>query len=66
MAYIKNVHVLSHLKEELTWAIDKWLWVTSNTNDIKNSITPKNLKNKAVLNLKKYCMHCYMTLSNIF
>ena len=22
-----EVHVLSHLKEELTWAIDKWLQV---------------------------------------
>ena len=25
-----NVHVLRHLKEELAWAIDKWLWVISN------------------------------------
>ena len=24
-----DVHVSSHLKEELTWAVDKWLQVTS-------------------------------------
>ena len=24
-----DVHVLSHLKEELAWAIDKWLGVIS-------------------------------------
>ena len=24
-----DVHVLSHLKEELAWAVDKWLWVIS-------------------------------------
>ena len=22
-----DIRVSSHLKEELTWAIDKWLWV---------------------------------------
>ena len=26
----------------------------------------KKLKNKAILNLKQYCMCCYVTLSNIF
>ena len=35
-----------HLKEEVVWAIDKWLWVISNTNVIKNSYTTKNVKNK--------------------
>ena len=30
------------------------------------SYTTKNLKNKAVFNLKQYCMHCYVTLSNVF
>ena len=25
-----NVCILRHLKEELAWAIDKWLWVISN------------------------------------
>ena len=29
-----NMHVSSQLKEELAWAIDKWLWVISNT-DVK-------------------------------
>ena len=24
-----DIHVLSHLKEELAWAADKWLWVIS-------------------------------------
>ena len=24
-----DVRVSSHLKEELTWTIDKWLWVIS-------------------------------------
>ena len=24
-----DIRVSSHLKEELTWAIDKWLWVIS-------------------------------------
>ena len=41
-----NVHVSIYLKEELAWAIDKWLWVISNTNVIKNSYTTKNLKHK--------------------
>ena len=30
VAYM-NVHVVRNLKEELAWAIDKWLWVISNT-----------------------------------
>ena len=45
MAYL-NVHVTSCLKEELAWAIDKWLRVISNTNVFKNSYTTKNLNNK--------------------
>ena len=24
------------------------------------------LRNKAVLNIKRYCMHCYVVLSDIF
>ena len=24
-----DVHVLSYLKEEQAWAVDKWLWVIS-------------------------------------
>ena len=26
-----NVHISRSFKEELVWAIDKWLWVISNT-----------------------------------
>ena len=33
-------------KEELAWAIDKWLRFISNTSVAKNSYTTKNLKNK--------------------
>ena len=64
-----DVRVSSHLKEELTWAIDKWLWVISTIMLFKNSNSTKELnklKNKAVLNLKQYCMHCYVALSYIF
>ena len=35
-------------------------------NNIKNSYTTKTLKNKSVLNIKQYCMRCYVTLSNVF
>ena len=30
------------------------------------SYATKKLKNKAVLNLKQYCMRYYVTLSNVF
>ena len=53
-----NVHVLNHLKEELACAADKCY--------VKISYSTKELKNKAVLNLKQCCIHCYMALSNIF
>ena len=59
MAYV-NVHVSRHLKEELAWAIDKWLRVISNI----MSVIP--LMNKAVLIIKQYCMRCYVALSNVF
>ena len=36
-----DIHVSSHLKEELTWAIDKWLLVIST---IMNSKSTKELK----------------------
>ena len=49
------------LKEELALATDK-LCLISN---LKQSYT-QELKNKAVLNLKQYCMHCYVVLSNVF
>ena len=58
-----DVHVSSHLKEELAWAVDKWLLII-NTIMLCNST--KELKNKAVLNLKQYCIHCYVALSDVF
>ena len=56
VAYV-NVHVSKSLKEELAWAIDKWLRVVSNK---IFSYTTKKLKKKAVLNLKQilYALLC--------
>ena len=40
-----DVRVSSHLKEELAWAADKWLWVISTIMlFIKNSYNTKELK----------------------
>ena len=64
-----DVRILSHLKEELTWATDKRLRVISTIMLFKNSKSTKELKelkNKAVLNLKQYCMCCYVALSYVF
>ena len=55
---------ITTFKKELSWAIDKRLWLIINAMSVV--ATTKNLKNKAVFNLKQYCMHCYVTLSNIF
>ena len=42
----------------------KRLWLIINKMvRILNSYTIKNLKNEVV---KQYCMHCYVTLSNVF
>ena len=41
MAYV-NVHVSRNLKEELVWAIDKWLQVISNIMLFKTVIPPIN------------------------
>ena len=60
-----NIHALGHLKDELAWAIDKWLWVTSNKMLFK-TVIPLRKKKKVVINIKLYCMHCYVTLSNVF
>ena len=67
VAYV-NVCKLRHLKEELAWCIDKWLWVISDKTIFKTVIPRKlkKLKNNAILNLKQYCMSCYVTLSNKF
>ena len=40
-----HVGVSSHLKEELAWAINKWLWVIST---IKNSKSTKELRIKPI------------------
>ena len=39
-----DVHVSSHFKEELVWAVDKWLWVISTIMLFKNSKSAKDLK----------------------
>ena len=61
MAYV-NVYILRCVKEELAWAIDRWLRVVSN----KISYSAKKLKKQAVINLKQYCMCYYVTFSNVF
>ena len=72
-----NVHVLRRectrieaLKEELAWAIDKRFQINCNKMLFKTVIPLRNQRikqlNKAVLNLKQYCKHCYVTLSNVF
>ena len=56
-----NVHVLRHLKEELAWAIDKRIWVTSNKMLFTTVIrTTNKLKNKIILDLTQYCMNIAM------
>ena len=66
MAYV-NIRVLKSLKEDLAWAIDKRLRIVSNKMLFKTvSYTTKKLKNKAVLNLKQFCIRYYVTLSNVF
>ena len=60
VAYV-NVRISKSLKEELAWAMDKWLWVVSNKILFKTVIrTTKKLKKKAVLNFKKilYALLC--------
>ena len=39
-----DVRVLSHLKEELAWTIDKRLWVISAIRYLKNCNSTKELK----------------------
>ena len=48
-----DVRVSSHLKEVLTWGADKRLRAISTIMLFKNSYNTKELKNKAVLNLKQ-------------
>ena len=66
MAYV-DICILRHLNAELGCTIEKWLRLIINTMLFRTVLrTTKNLKNKAVFNLKQYCMHCFVTLSNIF
>ena len=58
VAYV-NVCVLSCLKEELAWVIDKRLWAIS-TKMLLKTVVPLETKNKADLNLEQYCMRCYV------
>ena len=60
MTYMNVICISKHLKEELGLALDKRLQL------ISMMYTTKNLKNKAVFNLKQYCMHCYVTFSIVF
>ena len=60
-----DVRVSSHLKGELAWAVDKRLGIISTIMLFKNSKSTKELKNKAVIILKKYCICCYVALSDI-
>ena len=59
-----DICILSHLKEELAWAIDKQLPVISIIMLCKSTEELKGIK--AILNLKQYCMRCYVALSDIF
>ena len=50
-------------------SIDKQLQIISTLMLFKNSYGTKKLKgtkNKIILNLKQYCLCCYVALSNVF
>ena len=65
-----DVRVSSHLKEQLAWAVDKWLRIISTIMLLKNTVRGtkelKETKNKAILNFRQYCMRCYVALSDVF
>ena len=56
-----NVCISRRLKAELDWAIVNGFGLLF----IQYSYTTKNLKNKAIFNLKQYSMCCYVTLSGL-
>ena len=62
--YVCIISVLRYLKEVLAWATDKPLQVISNIPFFR-SYTTNELNNKVALNLKQYCLHCYVVLSNV-
>ena len=55
-----DVCISSHLKVELAWAVDKWFRVVNTIMLFKNSKNTKELKELAILNLKQYCICCYV------
>ena len=59
-----DVRVLSHLKEELTWAIYKWLWVISNLKNSESTKELKELKNKALNNI--VCIAMWPLVTYVF
>ena len=44
-----DVHVLSHLKKELVWGVDRHLWVIDTTMLFKNSKSTKELKGTKIM-----------------
>ena len=56
------VRISRLLKEKVAWATDKWIRIISNNNVIQNSYATKELYNTAILNIKQYCMLCYIIL----
>ena len=64
-----DIRISSHLKEELTWAIDKWLRVISTIMLFKKSKSTKELKGTKELSRFKFktiLYVFYVTLSYVF
>ena len=61
-----DIRVSSHLKEELTWVIDKRLRVISTVMLFKSTKELKETKEQSRFKLKQYCMCCYVALSYKF
>ena len=62
MVDVDIICLLNHLKVELAWATDKRLQVIINTIMLFLKVRAKKLKKE----LFKYCLHCYVALSNEF
>ena len=55
-----DVCALSYLKKQLAWAANNYLWVISTV------IVPRSyVKGTKEQNHFKYCLHCYVALSNV-
>ena len=60
-----GVCVLRLLKEEVSWAIDKWLWVICNLCCLKQLYHYKELKNKTVDNFENIvCVSVWFLLTH--